>query len=411
MSAASHSSITPQPLNRRQFVQGTAAALAAIASNPRLVHSADANSKITLGWMGCGGRGTWIADLFQQHGGYQIVACADYFQDRVDAFGEKLKVDPSQRYTGLMGYKRLLEGKCDAVVIESPPYFHPEQTAAGVEAGKHVYVAKPIAVDVPGCQSIAESGKKATAKKLAFLVDFQTRSTEFYKEAIKRVHAGGIGKITFGEARYHCGALGLKGPADNSPAGRLRNWAFDIALSGDIITEQNIHSIDVMNWIMQTPPLSVTGSGGRKGRVHVGDCWDHFALVFQYPDNVGIIFSSKQYDDGGSDVGVCVDIFGSAGRISTKYGGNVFLIAKEKESYPGGKTGSIYKDGTVNNIAAFHKQITAGDCSNTTVAPSVQSNLITVMGRTAAYERRPVTWREIIRSAKRMKPQFEGLKA
>ncbi|MBI5394253.1 MAG: Gfo/Idh/MocA family oxidoreductase [Verrucomicrobia bacterium] len=411
MSLASNPSVLPQPLNRRQFVQGTAAALAAIASNPRLVRAADANSKVTIGWMGCGGRGTWIADLFQQHGGYQIVACADYFQDRVDTFGDKFKIEASRRFTGLMGYKRMLEGKLDAVVIESPPYFHPEHAAASVEAGKHVYVAKPIAVDVPGCQSIAESGKKATAKKQVFLVDFQTRNNEFYIEAIKRVHAGAIGKITFGEARYHCGALHMRGAVDNSPAGRLRNWPFDIALSGDIITEQNIHTLDVMNWIMQTPPLSVAGTGGRKGRVHVGDCWDHFALVFQYPDNVGIIFSSKQYDDGGSDVGIVMDVFGSAGRISTKYGGNVFLIAKDKESYPGGKTGSIYKDGAVNNIASFHKQILAGDCSNTTVVPSVQSNIITIMGRTAAYEHRPVTWKEIIKSTKRMKPQFEGLKA
>jgi myo-inositol 2-dehydrogenase/D-chiro-inositol 1-dehydrogenase len=109
------------------------------------------------------------------------VAVADYFQDHADEVGEKFKVPSANRFTGLSGYRKLLEQKLDAVVVETPPYFHPEHAAAGVEAGKHVYLAKPIAVDVPGCLTIAESGKKATAKKLCFLVDFQTRANKLYQ--------------------------------------------------------------------------------------------------------------------------------------------------------------------------------------------------------------------------------------
>ena len=104
------------------------------------------------------------------------------------------------------------------VAIMSPPYFHPEQAAAAVEAGVHVYVAKPIAVDVPGCRSIEASAKLAGEKKLCFLVDFQTRSTAFYQEAIKRVHAGAIGELTFGEVFYHCGRLGKQAATDEVTA-------------------------------------------------------------------------------------------------------------------------------------------------------------------------------------------------
>ncbi len=161
-------------VDRRTFVAGMGAA-GLIATTPALALGSQANSRLELGLIGCGGRGNWITKLFQDSGKYQWVACADYYQDRVDATAERLGIAEGRRYSGLSGYKRLLDSKLDAVVIETPPYFHPEQAATAVAAGKHVFLAKPIAVDVPGCLSIAESGKLATQNKLVFLVDFQTR--------------------------------------------------------------------------------------------------------------------------------------------------------------------------------------------------------------------------------------------
>ena len=140
----------------------------------------------------------------RKFGRTQLLACADYFEDRAKATASKLQIDAEQCYNGLSGYRRLLDGKLDAVVIESPPYFHPEQAAAAVDAGKHVFLAKPVAIDVPGCKSIGASGKKATSRKLVFLVDFQTRANEFYREAVRRVRAGDLGRLVMGEAQYPC---------------------------------------------------------------------------------------------------------------------------------------------------------------------------------------------------------------
>ncbi|MCA9444074.1 MAG: Gfo/Idh/MocA family oxidoreductase, partial [Candidatus Omnitrophica bacterium] len=289
-------------INRRDFVQRTgAAAVAFSVLSPATVRAAETNSKINLGVIGCGGRGKWITDLFQKHGGYNIAAAADYFQDRVDAFGEKFDVPESNRFTGLSCYKRLLDSGVDAIAIESPPYFHPEQAAAGVDAGVHVYLAKPIAVDVPGCQSIEESGAKATKNNQVFLIDFQTRAQPLYIEAVKRVHQGDIGTIPSGVASYHCGRLG-KQAEPGTPEARLKNWVFDIALSGDIITEQNIHAIDVATWILDAAPVSSIMTGGRKVRVDVGDCWDHFVGLFKFPNDTLISFSSKQYGKGFDDI-------------------------------------------------------------------------------------------------------------
>ena len=395
--------------SRREFVAVTGAAGLAAAVAPVFAQQTPpAGPKIKLGVIGCGGRGQWITDLFQKHGGYEISAVADYFQDRADEAGGKFGVPAERRFTGLSGYKRLLDTKPDAVAIITPPYFRPEQAAAAVEAGCHAYLAKPVAVDVPGCQSIEVSGKKATAKKLCFLVDFQTRVQPFYQEAIRLVHQGAIGDFAFGEASYQCGRLGVQAPL-GTPEARVRNWVFDKALSGDIITEQNIHALDVMNWVHGRPPLHAFGTGARKVRVDVGDCWDTFSLIFQYPDNVGMTFNSRQFEGHGTSEGILCRMFGTKGVLETSYGGNVMI--RGENFYRGGNTAQIYLEGANANIAAFHKAISAGDVSNLTVAPSVQSNLITIMGRTAAYTGKLVTWDEIIKDGERLDGKLDGLKA
>ncbi len=402
------------PVKRREFIaKAGAAAVSVTFLGPGLVRGAQANSKIRLGLVGCGGRGGWIAGLFHKHGGYEVVAVADYFKERTDAVGQTLSVPASARFTGLSGYRRLLAKGVDAVAIESPPYFHPEQAAAAVEAGVHVYLAKPAAVDVPGCHSIAASAKKAAAKNLSFLVDFQTRAHPAFLEAVKRIHAGALGEIVFGEATYHADCpfeqyydllkSGLAGAED-----RLRGWGLDRALSGDMITEQDIHTIDVMSWIMKVPPLSALGTGGLTARPRIGSCWDHFVVYYQYPEKVGIQFSGRQFKGHGTAEGIRNRMFGSKGVLETEYGGGVLI--RGENYWNGGRTPEIYESGVVANIAAFHASIAGGKPEQGTAAPSVQSNLITILGRKSAYENRVVSWEELLKDGERLVPDLKGLK-
>jgi predicted dehydrogenase len=401
-------------VKRREFMaKAGAAALSATILRPGLVRGTEANSKIRVGLVGCGGRGGWIAGLFKKHGGYEITAAADYFKERVDEVGAVLAIPESRRFTGLAGYKRLLDAGVDAAVIESPPFFHPEQSAAAVDAGAHVYLAKPVAVDVPGCDSIATSGRKASAKKRAFLVDFQTRAHPSFIEAVKRVHEGGLGDLLFGEAVYHAESpweewYDLLRANPGNPEIRLRAWGLDRALSGDMITEQDIHALDVMNWLMKTPPLHALGCGGLKARPKAGTCWDHFVVYYQYPDKVGIQFSGRQFKGHGTAEGIKNRMFGSKGVLETEYGGTVLI--RGENYYNGGKTAEIYESGAVANIAAFHRAILEGDFRNPTVAPSVQSNLITILGRKSATENRVVAWAELIKDTERLNPDLKGLK-
>jgi len=401
-------------INRRRFMAGAgAAALSFTVIKPELLRGAGANSKVNLGLIGCGGRGTWIANLFKEHGGYNVVAVADYFQDRIDNAGEKLGVAPANRFSGLSGYKKLLE-KVDAVAIESPPYFHPEQAADAVNAGCHTYVAKPIAVDVPGCHSIGDSGKKATRNKLCFLIDFQTRADPFFIESLKRVRDGAIGELIFGEAIYHadCPFKRMYDTWRSDPEGaenRLRAWGLDKVISGDIITEQNIHTLDVMSWIMDCEPVSAIGVCGRAVRP-VGTCNDHFALFFEYPNKVGITFSSKQFPGHGTQPdGIRNRMFGAKGILETAYGD--LTMIRGENMYRGGRSPSIYKDGAVVNIATFHKSIMEGTYDNPTVEPSVRSNLVTILGRTAAYTGRKVTWGELVKSTEKLDANLKGVKS
>lgn len=401
-------------MGRRAFLQRTGIGVAAVATLSRAVaQGSAANSRVRLGVVGCGGRGAWIANLFAEHGGYEIAGVADYFAERATSVATKHKVGPERVFTGLKCAEKLVAaGGIDAVAIISPPYFHPAQMKAAVDAGLHIYLAKPVAVDVPGCQSIADSAAKAKAKGRVVLVDFQTRTNAFYREAIGRLHAGSLGEMCFGEATYHAGRLNAKPPLEGAE-GRIRNWVFDQALSGDIIVEQNIHAIDVMSWIMRdAPPVRCSGTGGRRVRVDVGDAWDHYALVYEYPNNVGVTFSSRQFEAHGEKPdGIFNRMFGTLGVLSTNYGGQVMIRGKGDVFYRGGMTNDIYKAGAVANIAAFHEAMQKGDTTNATVAPSVTSNLVAIMGRMSTREGRAVTWQEVLATKKGLVADLSGLDA
>ena len=397
-------------LTRRKFIGATSASVLTLGVlKPGLLSGAEANAKIDIGLIGCGNRGKWIAGLFQQHGGFNVVAAADYFQDRVDSVGDQFQIPASRRFIGLSGYRKLLEQKLDAVVIESPPCFHPEHAGASVEAGKHVYLAKPVAVDVPGCRSIAESGRQATARKRCFLVDFQTRASKLHQETVAEVHKGQLGRIVSVESNYQAGGTWdhmdkvLRADPRN-PELRLRAWGILRELSGDIITEQNIHALDMVTWMLDAEPLRAFGTGGRQ-RDFVGDCWDHFAVILYFPNDVTVSFNSRQFGFAYDDI-LC-RVYGLNGTADMHYSK---VMIKSDKFYNAGETGNIYTDGVTANIAMFHDMISRGDHSNLTVAPSVRSSLTTILCRMAAYGNRVVSWQEMMRSKEKFLPNLKGLK-
>ncbi|MBI4327701.1 MAG: Gfo/Idh/MocA family oxidoreductase [Chloroflexi bacterium] len=393
-------------LPRRSFLASAATATTLTVLKPSVVFGAEANSALEIGLIGCGGRGSWIANLFAETGKYRFVACADYFQDRVDATAKKFQINPARCYTGLSGYKRLLESKLDAVVIETPPYFHPQQAADAVEAGKHVFLAKPIAVDAPGCLTIADAGKRATAKKLVFLVDFQTRANEHFRKAVGQVHRGAIGQLVLAEAFYPW-AGGGRGTPPATPEEKLRSWYYVLPLSGDFIVEQSIHSLDVATWIINADPLRARGAGGHKVRP-APSIYDHFAVTYWFPGDLVLSFTCIQSIPFVKDE-IRVRVFGSEGVIDVDYFGGVFLRGREDSVRA--TLDDLYKTGAQTNIHEFHQFITEGKYDNLTVAPSVRSNLTAILGREAAYKGGELTLEALLKEGKKLEPDLKNVKS
>ncbi len=216
--------------------------------------------KIKLGLIGCGSRGSWITKFFTRHGGYEFHAVADYFPEVADKCGEDLGVDKTRRFSTLSGYKKLIESGVEAVVIEDVPYFYPEQAKAAVEAGCHVYMAKPVAVDVPGCFTIEAASKLATEKKRCFLVDYQLPTQPESIEVFSRIRAGGLGSFV------HLVSYGVRNdsvwtdpPKDATAESFMKYfWHSKIALCGDVIVMFDIHIIDAVVWVMGMRPISAS---------------------------------------------------------------------------------------------------------------------------------------------------------
>ncbi len=400
------SSRTVTALMRRQFLAATGAVTFSVIST-RAALGSRANSVLRLGLIGCGGRGTWLADLFTRSGQYQFVACADYFPDRAQAFGDRFKIDPARRFTTLSGYKHLLDEPVDAVVIETPPYFHPEQATAAVDAGKHVYLAKPVAVDVPGCVTIAEAGRKASANKLVYLIDFQTRADPIYQEALRRVQQGAIGRLVSAVASYPWAGTVHDDHLALTSEDRLRSWYQTRSLSGDVIVEQDIHAIDVATWFAGADPLKATGTGSKSTR-KFGNIWGHFAVIYTFPGDFQVSFTSQKNVPGLADEIRCI-VYGTQGMADTDYYGAVSLHGKHP--YHGGRMSNLYTTGTQRNIEDFYNAIVGGKYENPTVVPSVRSNLTSILGRTAAYRHGEVSWSQMIAAAEVLEPDLSGLKS
>ncbi|HTS62310.1 MAG TPA: Gfo/Idh/MocA family oxidoreductase [Candidatus Acidoferrales bacterium] len=383
-------------MNRRTILQS-----APLLLSPATVFGSQANSTIELGLIGCGGRGNWIAPLFTEYAPTRWVALADVVRAKLDSTRDKLKVAAGRAYYGPDAYRELAHSAVDAVVIETPTYYHPAHAAAAVEAGKHVYSAKPIAADVPSSKDFLAAGQRAEAKGRSFWVDFQSRARPVFQELVQRIRRGDIGKPALAQVFYYAGRPWKDPAPDIDPAlRRMLAWFGDRALSGDIIVEQNIHVIDMANWYLGSHPLKATGSGGRtdwSGTQNVtGDAYDHFSVTYWYPNDVHASFSSHQLNGAFSDL--CVRCIGVRGTADTHYGGLVRIAGEN--AWKGTDQDDTFRGGCVANIQMFIDSIRNAKPINN-AATAVESNLTAILGRTAAYEQRLITWDEMLASTDR----------
>ena len=249
---------------------------------------------------------------------------------------------------------------------------------------------------------------------------FQIRHASPYVKLAKRVHAGEIGTPVSGEIHYFASAIKRPEWADATPqARRLRNWVHDIALSGDIIVEQNIHIIDVTNWLLKANPVKAVGSASRAGRTDQGDCSSHYNCVFTYPGNVHVSFASTQFT-GAKWGGVGMQYYGTKGWAEARYDAPVRISAESEWEFPGLKkpeptdaaaavTGAFrgaLDDADPNKQKAFIESITSGNLVNEAQS-GVDSALACMLGREAAATGKEVTWEKLLKSKTVFDPKID----
>ncbi len=374
---------------------------------PKLLDQAPDGPIIKAGLIGCGGRGTGAAINFLDAGpNLQIVALGDVFQDKIDNCREKLKKEKNVEiadencFVGFDSYEKVIDSGVDVVLLCTPPHFRPVHVEAAVNARKHIFMEKPIAVDPFGARSVMVSAKKAEAIGLSMVSGTIRRVQKDYMETQRRVANGEIGEITGASIIRNGGALWYRRrQAEWSDMEyMLRNWVNFCWLSGDHITEQFIHEVDVMNWYLGRNPVKAVGWGGRQRRV-TGDQYDFFSIEYEYDNGIRTHCAARQIN--GCTNRKVEQITGTKGYASAS--GKIYdLKGNLVWEYPYPEEGDAQSEWKVTNpfVQEHINLVTAirtGKPVNDAEA-MVSSTLLTIMGRISAYTGKDVTWEEMMNS-------------
>ncbi|TDS11838.1 Gfo/Idh/MocA family protein [Sphingobacterium paludis] len=400
---------------RRDFIKaGSALAGASVlASTPVGSVFAAGTDEIKIALIGCGGRGTGAAfDAFASGQNIKLVAMADAFQDNLEStyatlkekFGDKVDVPASRRYVGFDGYKSAIKD-ADVVLLTTPPGFRPVHFEEAVKAGKHVFMEKPVAVDIPGIHKVLAIAKEARDKKLNVVVGLQRRYQANYREAIKRIQDGAIGDVYAGQVYWNSGGVWVR-PRQASQTEmeyQMRNWYYFNWLCGDHIVEQHVHNIDVANWVKGKYPVSIQGTGSRAHRTgkEYGEIYDNFAVELTYDDGT-VVYSQCRHFEGISNR---VDETFQASK------GRVYLSAGNQAILWDAKGNEIYRHDTKGNPNPYqqeHKELFEAIAKNEYKFDNTEygaySTLTGIIGRIACYTGKVIKWDKALTSTIDLSP-------
>lgn len=369
-------------VTRRGFVGSAAAAGAAFTLvQPQSVRGSQANSRITVGLIGAGGRGTYDASLVQTDPRAQLVALCDRFPDRLEESNARLKLSNPTTYTD---YQKMLASNVDAVIIATPPFEHPQMLEDAVQAGKHIYCEKPMGVDVAGCMKVIAAGRKAK-KNQVISVGFQQRYGDVYLEAYKRLKEGQIGELAAARGFWIANDPFTRRPYSDPQIERVRNWFCYREYSGDFIVEQDCHNFDVLHWFLGGLPEAAVGRGGTKVRTNM-ELLDHLSLVFTWPNGMHVNFEANQLTPRGFNR-IGEEFTGTKGSLQTSRQKMVHIKGQNDI-----ETMDSKRDITMDAFEHFFTMIRDGNAENV-AERSALSTMIALLGREAVYTGREITWR------------------
>ncbi|ARA92259.1 dehydrogenase [Rhodothermaceae bacterium RA] len=414
---------TKDGFTRRDFVKTSAAAAlgASLMPSGNFAYAAGAD-EIKVGLIGCGGRGTGAAaQALSTKENVKLVAMADAFRDRLDDsyksltdpeysdwsgqagvdLRARIDVPEERKFVGFDAYKEVIP-LVDVVILATPPGFRPIHFSAAVEAGKHVFMEKPVATDAPGVRQVLEAAEVAKQKKLNVVVGLQRHYQTVYREWVQRLHDGAIGDIILGRVYWNGGGVWTRErqPQWNEMEYQMRNWYYFNWLCGDHIVEQHIHNIDVANWVKQGHPIRAQGQGGRevrKGRDH-GQIFDHHFVEFEYADGSRVLSQ-------------CRHIQGCWNLVSEGFHGTKGTAPKPGEIYDASGN-AIYRHRGQNDPNPYQVEhdelfdaIAKGEYRYADAENGAIATMSAIMGRMATYSGQMIEWDQALNSQLSLMPE------
>jgi predicted dehydrogenase len=401
---------------RRRFIETSVAATASVglslsASSPLAgaPHAAGSDTlKVAL--IGCGGRGTGAAkQALQADENVKLVAMADAFEDRlqrslqsllkIEQVSDKVAVSPEQQFVGFDAYKKVLESDVDVVILTTPPQFRPLQLKAAIDAGKHVFAEKPVAVDAPGVRSVLKTCAEAKRKNLSVVSGLCLRYDGGFRETVSRLHDGAIGDVHTVVANDYRGGIWIKPRQEDwtDMHWQMRNWYYFTWLSGDFNVEQHVHYLDVSAWIFGGYPVKALGMGGRQSRTEAiyGNIYDHHSVAYEY-ENGSRLFSNCRQQKGCKNNISCYAL-GSQGKAE---------ISERNLQIDTDKTWKFDKE-VKNMYQVEHDELFAGIRAGKPFNNGeymAYSTLLAIMGRMACYTGQEITWKQALNSEEDLSP-------
>ena len=385
---------TPLIIPRRKFIKNIAVAGTVVSALPLFnVRAQDAGKKFKIGLVGCGGRGNGALENILEaakSAGFEIeiYTLADFFADRADSTAKKYNVPADRVFSGATAYRQLLQQPIDIVLLATPPIFRPAHLEAAINAGKHIFTEKPVAVDPVGARKVIELGEVAKQKGLSIVAGTQRRHQGTYLRNQYAIANGAIGTIVGGTVRWCGGALWFKrrDPGEGDASYLVRNWTSFAEMSGDHIVEQHVHNLDVANWFIGRPPVSALGFGGRARR-QTGDQFDFFSIDFNYGNDLHIHSMCRQVNGTYS----AVDEFFHGTEGTASGSGKIQSAKLAQMNIPEFKThDNPYVQEHIDLLNSIVKNVPLN-----TARTVAESTLTGIMGRIAAYSGQMVRWSEL----------------
>lgn len=416
-----HAIHVPEKASRRGFLRGALAAGTGVALSNATHAFAASGKEIKIGLIGSGGRGSGAADqaLSSPNSGFKLWAMADASKERLDGsysnlsnkHADKVAVTDDRKFVGLDGYEKVIK-ECDLVILATPPGFRPYHFEAAVNAGKNVFMEKPVAVDAPGIRKVLEMAKVADQKGLKVATGLQRRYQKCYREALKEVKENNIiGEIVSGQVYWNDGGVWVKDRLDGMTEMQYQmlNWYYFNWLCGDHISEQHVHNIDIANWFIGSTPISAQGMGGREVRKEkkgdtpgkYGEIFDHHFVEFTYANGVRV--NSQCRHQKGCFNQIREEFHGTKGILylkndnkcyATDYKGNVIwkYDFRQKDENPYQVEHNELQDAILNNKPKNDAYYTA------------ESTMTSILGRMATYGGKEVKWDDAIKSEIQLMP-------